>query len=80
MAKRKTNIQIVKSIMEHSNYGALAQAFVIEAISRYAQECSVINPKDYNENSFINMEAWKGCAIEIQEKLDLEYRFKAKQV
>lgn len=79
MPKRKTNVQIVKSIMEQSNHGALAQAFVIEAISRYAEQCANLNPKDYDQNSFINMEAWKSLAIEIREKLDNEYRFKAKQ-
>lgn len=69
MAKRKTNVQIVKEMMEKSQYGALSQAFVMEAISRYAEEVSKTKPNDYSKNSFIHPDAWIGVAKEIQDRL-----------
>lgn len=72
MTKRKTNVQIVKEMMEKSQYGALSQAFVMEAISRYSEEISKTKPTDYPKNSFIYPEAWIGIAKEIQDKLKKE--------
>ena len=36
-AKRKTNIQVVTDLMTHSKQGVLMQAFIIEAIAKYAE-------------------------------------------
>jgi hypothetical protein len=68
--KPKDNYDLVKSIMLYSDHGALSQAFVIEAISRYANECSNLNPDDYKDNTFINMKAWKSLACEIHYKIE----------
>lgn len=75
MAKRKTNVQIVKSIMEHSNYGSLVQPFIIQAITTYS---TAIAQRELSElkaelGGFINEEAWQGIAKEVLEKLDHYY-------
>ena len=38
--KQKTNVQFIRHLMETSRHGALMQAFVLEAIERYAVLCS----------------------------------------
>jgi len=72
--KRKTNVQIVKEIMEHSNYGALSQSFVIQAITKYADACAAAKPEDFGAPGLINYEAWIGVAKEIKDKLDTHYK------
>jgi len=72
MAQRKTNVQIVKDIMEKSKYGVLAQAFVIEAIVKLIDQVEAMPLPDMQERfrySVISPEAWKEIAAEIKEKL-----------
>lgn len=67
--KKKTNVQLVKNLMEVSQYGVLAQAFVIEAIAKEAKRVSELSPEDFPENSFISPKAWIGVATEIRGKI-----------
>jgi hypothetical protein len=71
MTKRKTNVQTVKAIMEFSNYGALAQVFVMEAVGQAAERVAKLKPEDLPDlaGGFISAEAWVGVAQEIQTKL-----------
>ena len=65
--KPKTNIQLVRHIMEYSAVGALKQAFVIEALYQYSQQIleeSVIKEL-WPQNSFVSQEAWQTCAEEV---------------
>ena len=58
----ESNIEFLTRVMDYSKYGALMQAFVIEAVNRYAEDVIVADmPKD----SIISPEAWKGCAKEF---------------
>ena len=41
--KRKTNVEIVTEIMEYSRFGALSQAFVVNAIAEEAKISYVIH-------------------------------------
>jgi hypothetical protein len=59
--KHKTNIQLVTELMTHSQQGVLMQAFIIEAIAKYAESVKA-NPLP--DNSFISAEAWGACADE----------------
>lgn len=70
--KKKTNVQCVKDIMEFSNYGALAQAFVMDALSKLSNAVSESDPKMF-DNPFLNGEAWVGVAREIKGKLDAHF-------
>jgi hypothetical protein len=68
---RKTNVQTVKAIMEFSEYGALAQAFVMNAIGQAAKETAEAPPEAFANwnNQLISPEAWQGVAREIHAKL-----------
>jgi hypothetical protein len=70
MTKRKTNTALVRGIMEHSRYGALAQMFVIDALVKHADAVAKSTPSDYPENSWIHPEGWIGVAKEIKTALD----------
>ena len=62
--KPKTNIQLVRHIMEYSQAGALKQAFVIEALYSYSQQ--ILEDKEvWPQGSFVSQEAWHVCAEEV---------------
>ncbi len=69
----KTNVQIVKSIMENSQYGALAQAFVIDALMKWSDKIANTDPK-LLEHGLVNADSWVGVAKEIQSKLNAAYK------
>jgi hypothetical protein len=61
--KPKTNIQLVRHIMEYSQAGALKQAFVIEALYYYSQK--ILKDKaTWPQGSVVSQEAWQTCAEE----------------
>ncbi len=66
--KRKTNVQIVKNIMEQSKFGPFAQSFVMQALSEYAERIAASKDSEY-ERSFIAAYTWKGIATEVLEKM-----------
>jgi len=61
----ESNIEFLTRVMDFSKYGALMQAFVIEAVNRYAEE---MKDAEIPENHFISPKAWKGCAKEFLEE------------
>ena len=65
---RKTNIQFVVGMMEHSEVGAIKQTFILEAIAFYADQTMKSEP--WPENSLINQDAWKLCAQECLDALN----------
>ena len=67
-AKHKTNIQLVTDLMSHSQQGALMQAFIIEAISKYSEQTKVSPP--WSNQSFISEAAWRACADEALDAID----------
>lgn len=72
MAKRPmTNIEKVAHIMTYSNYGALAQMFVMKALHKWSGIISNASPQDV-DNGFINPDAWIKVAKEIQNTLRMD--------
>lgn len=71
--KQVTNERFVKNIMTFSAYGALSQAFVIEAIRRYAEEVAASKPEQYPEHGLVHPESWIGVGREIMEKYNDNY-------
>jgi hypothetical protein len=67
--KRKTNIQVVNDLMTHSKQGVLMQAFIIEAIAKYAEQTKVAPPWS-TDNTFISEAAWRACADEALEAIN----------
>lgn len=68
------NVELVTAMMEFSKFGALAQAFVIESVTRYAKQVAVSTPEQYGEASIVSPEAWIGVAKEIKTKMDAFYK------
>ena len=63
--KHKTNIQLVTELMTHSQQGVLMQAFIIEAIAKYAELTKeALGKPEQVHNSFISAHAWGACADE----------------
>lgn len=73
MAKRKTNVQLVKQMMEFSPHGALAQLFVMQALDKYAQMCIDATP-DQLANGLIDGAAWQAVAKDIKRQMDEHYQ------
>jgi len=69
MARRKTNIQFVKHIMEYSNHGALMQVFIMQALEQYSKSVAASTPEKL-DTPMVSGQAWHGCAIELQRALD----------
>ena len=70
--KQKTNVQFIRHLMETSRHGALMQAFVLEAIERYAMLCSKAGAEAF-DSSLLSGAAWHGCAVEVAEGLRQHY-------
>lgn len=63
-----TNIEFVTDLMNYNPAGALAQAFILEAISRYAKD--VMDAEPWPEDFMVSFEAWKACATHINKKIE----------
>ena len=76
MSKFDTNVDFVTHIMEHSDYGALKQAFIISALDVYSRMCI----RDLDEckvaEGFISPDAWQGIAREVNKELLDHFRRK----
>lgn len=66
----ETNVQLIERLMNFSRHGALMQAFVLEALGRYAKACAAADPREF-DTPLLNGAAWHGCAVEASEALDL---------
>lgn len=63
-----TNVEFVTDLMEFSAHGALIQAFVLQALTQYADRVAATDPKAL-DTSLVSGHAWHGCALEVQRKL-----------
>ena len=70
--KNMSNANFVVSVMSYSNYGAMAQVFVIEAIRNYA-ETVIADTTVWPAHSLVSQDLWKAVAKEIQLKTDTKY-------
>ena len=66
--KPQTNLEFVSQLMRFSQFGALAQVFVIQALEQYAQAIVSTDPKEF-DNQLIPAEVWQGVAQEVLDKL-----------
>ena len=72
-----TNLECLTQIMTFSRYEALAQVFVMEALSKHAEHIAQM-PLDELEEKFgdhpmIGANAWQLVAKEIHEKLEAHF-------
>lgn len=69
-----TNVEFMTDIMEHSQYGALKQAFIISALDVYSRMC-IRDMEECNvANGFISPETWQGIAREVHEELLVKFK------
>lgn len=68
MARHKTNTEAVVELMDWAKSGPLMQAFVLEAIRKYADLCAAADPSAL-DTPMLNGRAWKRCAVEAQQAL-----------
>lgn len=66
-----TNVEKVTHMMEHSNYGALKQVFIMEAIRNYSEQTVKSDFSKWN-NGFISKDAWKSIAEETLKECNTE--------
>lgn len=76
-APRKSNVEIITDLMEFSNFGALAQVFVMDALSKQAHHVVNATPEELAEmgGGIIPPDVWQGVAKEISEKLEANSAF-----
>jgi hypothetical protein len=67
--KHVTNVELINKLMTHSKQGVLMQAFIIEAIAKYAEQTKV-SPPWSTDNTFISEAAWRACADEAMEAIN----------
>ena len=73
MSKPATNLECVTEIMTFSRYGALAQAFVMDALSQHAARVATTPPDQLQVNPMISARSWHGVALEIHTKLEAHF-------
>jgi len=74
MGKRQTNVELITHLMEFSKHGALMQAFILEGLSKYAEQVKDIPADDPRwANAFVSLDAWKGCADELSKAIKGHY-------
>lgn len=70
---RKTNAQVVSNIMNYSQYGAMSQAFVMNALLTSAEAVVAGGAEAMPKGSFISPEVWVGVATEIRDKIQAHF-------
>lgn len=66
-----TNIEFITEIMTLSQFGALAEIFVLDALTKFTKQVVEATPEDLRamDNCLIRSVSWQGVAREIQHKL-----------
>jgi hypothetical protein len=75
IASKKTNLtntELIVEMMEYSNFGALSQLFIMEAIRKEAERVAATKPEQYDQEKWamISVPAWIGVAKEIAKKIN----------
>ncbi|MPV71439.1 hypothetical protein [Burkholderia sp. BE17] len=72
-----TNLKCLSDIMTFSRYGALAQAFVMNALSKHAERVATVPlsklQEQFGVHPLISAQAWQGVAREIHDKLEAHF-------
>lgn len=68
----ETNEQFVLRLMRFSDHGALMQAFILEALRRYAEQCVKAGPEVF-ESPLLSGKAWHGTAQEALKELEARH-------
>lgn len=69
----KSNVMFVRELMEVSPYGALGEAFIIEAIRHYAGTIAATPPAEDKPEAFINPKTWQAIAKDVDQRMKARY-------
>jgi uncharacterized protein YoaH (UPF0181 family) len=58
----KTNVEKIQELMTQSPAGPLMQAFILEAVRRYAEEILREDMPEDNPRALVSPKAWYTCA------------------
>jgi hypothetical protein len=64
-----TTKDLIEDLMDFSCYGVLSHAFILEAIRKYSEQVCAADDEIF-KGSMIDGEAWKGCAKDINKKIE----------
>jgi hypothetical protein len=82
MAKRLTNEDLIKNLMNFSPYGVLGQMFIMQAIRDFAQDVMDNSKEIIQQEEDLHLQgkipvmshkAWVGVANDIAERMDYFY-------
>ncbi|HDR9202719.1 TPA: hypothetical protein QDB48_004074 [Burkholderia vietnamiensis] len=72
-----TNVECITDLMTFSRYGALAQAFVMDALGKHASSIAKMPLEEFAEKfgdqPAVSAKAWHGVANEIHDKLEAHF-------
>jgi hypothetical protein len=68
-----TNDKFVAHLMNYSRHGVLMQAFILEAMRKYAEACKAADPMIF-DSALLNGKAWQGCAVELCEAFEARHK------
>lgn len=72
----KTNEDLVRNLMNFSPFGALAQAFIMQAIQNMCKNVKNWEPTEEDYRGFVDPDAWKGIAEDIEKRVNEFYKNK----
>ena len=74
MKRPQTNEAFVRHMMTFSDFGALSQIFILDAIAKQADAVAAMTPEAvehaFGPLPFVSPTAWRGVAIEIKNRFD----------
>lgn len=70
---QSTNVEFVTNLMEHSEFGALQQAFIIECIRYYSEKVTQNGKPKEDPNSFIDPALWYEIARYTKSTVEARY-------
>lgn len=72
-----TNVKCITDLMTFSRYGALAQAFVMDALGKHAAHVARMPLEELaqklGDHPIVGAQAWHGVANEIHDKLEAHF-------
>lgn len=71
--RKLTNVEFMVDVMENSQFGALTQAFIVQALFVYTDMIRRIDIQDLPQNALISQETWKAINEEVRDKLELRF-------
>ena len=70
---KNMNFKLVESLMKSDRFGPLAEAFVLDAVGKFADKVAKSKVEEYPHNCIVHPETWIELGKEIKGKLDSHF-------